>query len=202
MSAVLGYEAMAGEDVAERVWVDSPGSHRCRTGCKDELLAAIGELRPRKGARLVILGTEVDELPEAARQKLLGRVGFVPANGGLISSLNAWENISLPIAYHSPKKLRALPAQLSELLDELGGVDQRMLARLPEDMTLYEKRLAGFVRALLESPELMVVENLAAGLGPTKRRRVARFVEVYQRRCPGGTWVQLEEHQASSEEEG
>jgi ABC-type transporter Mla maintaining outer membrane lipid asymmetry ATPase subunit MlaF len=202
MSAVLGYEAMAGEDLAERVWVETPGSHRCRTGCKDELLTAIGELRARKGARLVVLGTEVDELPEAARQKLLGRVGFVPANGGLISSLNAWENISLPIAYHTPDKLRALPAQLRELLDELGGVDERMLARLPEDMTLYEKRLAGFVRALLGSPELMVVENLSAGLGPTKRRRVARFVELYQRRCPGGTWVQLEEHQASSEEEG
>jgi ABC-type transporter Mla maintaining outer membrane lipid asymmetry ATPase subunit MlaF len=202
MSAVLGYEAIAGEDVAERVWVEAPGSHRCRTGCKEELLAAIGELRPRKGTRLVILGTEVDELSEAARQKLLGRVGFVAASGGLISSLNAWENISLPIAYHAPKKLHALPAQVRELLDELGGVDDRMLARLPEDMTLYEKRLAGFVRALLQNPELMVVENLAAGLGPTKRRRVARFAEVYQRRCPGGTWVQLEEHQASTEDEG
>lgn len=202
MSALLGYEAMAGEDAAERVWVEQPGSHRCRTGCKDELLAAIGELRPRKGARLVVLGTDVDQLPEAERRTLLGRVGFVAASGGLISSLNAWENISLPIAYHAPKKLPALPARLRELLDELGGVDERMLARLPEDMTLYEKRLAGFVRALLESPELMVVENLAAGLGPTKRRRVARFAEVYHRRCPGGTWVQLEEHQASSEEEG
>ena len=202
MSALLGYEPVADGEAAARVWVDAPGSHRCRTGCKDELLAAIGELRPRKGARLVVLGTDVAALPEAARHKLLGRVGFVAANGGLISSLNAWENISLPIAYHSPKKLRALPAQLREVLDELGGVDQRMLARLPEDMTLYEKRLAGFVRALLGNPELMVVENLAAGLGPTKRRRVARFVEIYQRRCPGGTWVQLEEHQASSEEEG
>ena len=202
MSALLGYVTMAGEDAAERVWVDKPGSHRFCTGCKDELLEAIGELRPRKGARLVVLGTEVDELAEAERHALLGRVGFVAASGGLISSLNAWENISLPIAYHAPKKLPALPAQLRELLDELGGVDERMLARLPEDMTLYEKRLAGFVRALLLNPELMVVENLAAGLGPTKRRRVARFAEIYQRRCPGGTWVQLEEHQASSEEEG
>jgi ABC-type transporter Mla maintaining outer membrane lipid asymmetry ATPase subunit MlaF len=202
MTALLGYVTMAGEDAAERVWVDKPGSHRFCTGCKDELLEAIGDLRPRKGARLVVLGTEVDELAEAERHSLLGRVGFVPAGGGLISSLNAWENISLPIAYHAPKKLPALPAQLRELLDELGGVDERMLARLPEDMTLYERRLAGFVRALLLSPELMVVENLAAGLGPTKRRRVARFAEVYQRRCPGGTWVQLEEHQASSEEEG
>ena len=33
------------------------------------------------------------------------RIGFVPANGGLLSNLNAWENISLPIAYHAPQSL-------------------------------------------------------------------------------------------------
>ncbi|MGH8726299.1 MAG: hypothetical protein ACREU1_15715, partial [Burkholderiales bacterium] len=65
-------------------------------------------------------------------------------------------------------------------------------------MTLYEKRLTAFVRALLENPELVVVENLAAGLGPTKRRRVARFAQVYQARCPGATYVQLEESRGES----
>jgi hypothetical protein len=38
----------------------------------------------------------------------------------------------------------------------------------------------------------MVVEDLSAGLGPTKRRRTARFAEVYRARCPGGTFVQFE----------
>jgi hypothetical protein len=37
-----------------------------------------------------------------------------------------------------------------------------------------------------------VVESLAAGLGPTKRRRAARFAEVYQARRPGGTFVQFD----------
>jgi hypothetical protein len=37
-----------------------------------------------------------------------------------------------------------------------------------------------------------VVENLGAGLGPTKRKRTERFAEVYQARCPGGTFVQFD----------
>jgi ABC-type molybdate transport system ATPase subunit len=78
------------------------------------------------------------------------------------------------------------------LIAELGGVDDDLLGKLPEDMTLYERRLAAYIRALLEAPELLVAENLGAGLGPTKRNRAARFAEVYRARCPGGTFVQLE----------
>jgi len=198
MSAVLGYEPVPENEFAERVWVDACGSHRVAAACKDELLAAVRDLRPRKGARLVLLGTDVvGELPEAERLRLLSRVGYVAADGGLISSLNAWENISLPVAYHAPARMAGVLAQVRALLDELGGVDD-LLGKLPENMTLYEKRLTAFVRALLESPELLVVENLAAGLGPTKRRRVARFAGVYQARCPGATYVQLEELRGES----
>lgn len=192
MSCVLGYERVAGDAAAERVWVQTPGSHGVRAACKEELVAAMHELRPRRGARLVLLGTEVGALADAERFALLRRVGFVPANGGLLSSLNAWENISLPVAYHAPQKLAGALAEVHALLAELGGVDDDLLGKLPEDMTLYERRLAAYIRALLEKPDLLVVETLAAGLGPTKRRRTARFAETYQARCPGGTFVHFD----------
>jgi ABC-type lipoprotein export system ATPase subunit len=79
----------------------------------------------------------------------------LPAHGGLMSSLNAWENISLPVAYHAPGKLAAVLDEVRALLDDLGGVDDKLLGKLPEDMTLYERRLAAYIRALLESPELL-----------------------------------------------
>lgn len=192
MSAFLAYEPARGAESPERVWVDTPGSHCVSCAYKEELLAALHEFRPRSGTRLVLLGTDVAGLREAERLQLMRRVGFVPANGGLVSSLNAWENISLPVAYHAPRKLAAAAAEVRELLAELGGIDDNLLAKLPEDMTLYERRLAAYVRALLEKPDLLVVENLGGGLGPTKRRRAARFPEVYQARCPGGTFVHLE----------
>jgi hypothetical protein len=71
-------------------------------------------------------------------------------------------------------------------------VQDDLLAKLPEEMTLYEKRLCAYLRALLEKPQLLLVETLATGLGPTKRRRAARFADTYHARCPGGTYVQLE----------
>lgn len=192
MSCVLGYEPVPDEESPERVWVDTPGAHQVSCAYKDELLAALHDLRPRRGARLVLLGVDAGELAETERLELLRRVGFVPANGGLQSSLNAWENISLPVAYHAPRKLAGALADVHALLDDLGGVDDSLLAKLPEDMTLYERRLAAYIRALLERPELLVVEDLGAGLGPTKRMRAGRFAEVYQARCPGGTFVQFD----------
>jgi len=193
MSALLGYVPMADGESAERIWLDAPGTHSIATARKDELLAAILELRPRGGARLFVLGREVAALEEPQRLALLGKVGFVPANGGLISSLNGWENVTLPVAYHQPPRIPQLFDEVRELLEDLGGVDEDLLRKLPEEMTPYEKRLTGYVRALLEKPALLLVETAAAGLGPTKRRRTARFAEAYHARCAGGTFVALEE---------
>jgi ABC-type transporter Mla maintaining outer membrane lipid asymmetry ATPase subunit MlaF len=193
MSALLGYVPMADGESAERIWLEAPGTHRVATVRKNELLAAVLDLRPRGGARLFVLGTEVGELEEPQRLALLGKVGFVPAHGGLISSLNGWENVTLPVAYHQPRRIPQLFDEVRELLEDLGGVEDDLLHRLPEEMTPYEKRLTAYVRALLEKPALLLVETAAAGLGPTKRRRTARFAEAYHARCPGGTYVQLEE---------
>ena len=192
MSCVLGYEPAAHGESPERVWVETPGEHQLSSVYKDELLAAMQDLMPRDGARLVVLGADVRELGEAERARLARRVGFGPANGGLMSNLNAWENISLPVAYHAPQRLAGALADVHALLEELGGVDPSLLGKLPEHMTLYERRLAAYLRALLESPELLLAEDLGGGLGPTKRRRTARFAEVYRARCPGGTFVQFD----------
>ena len=192
MTCVLGYEPVGGEASPERVWVQAPGEHQLSCAYKGELLAAMQDLRPRNGARLVLLGNDVGSLGQAERARLLRRVGFVPASGGLLSSLNAWENISLPLAFHAPATLGAALADVHALLEELGGVDDDVLGKLPEHLTLYERRLAAYLRALLERPDLLVVESLAAGLGPTKRRRAERFAEIYRARCPQGTFVQFE----------
>ena len=161
---------------ARALWMGWDGDLDLRNGAGFEVTARIGPTT----------------LGEDERRQLLRRVGFVPASGGLMSSLNAWENISLPLAYHAPQKLAGALAEVHALLGDLGGVDDNLLGKLPEHMTLYERRLAAYLRSLLEKPELLVVESLAAGLGPTKRRRTARFAEVYRARCPGGTFVQFD----------
>jgi len=59
MNCVLGFETAAGNDAPERVWVDAPGCHRISATCKDEPLAVMHDLRPRRGARLVLFGAAI-----------------------------------------------------------------------------------------------------------------------------------------------
>ena len=164
------------------VRIDAPGSHSVRCADKADMLAALYELKPRDGGPLVLFDADVGALSDAERDRLLRRIGFVPANGGLLSNLNGWENISLPVAFHAPQKLDGAFAEVQALLEELGGVDAGLLAKLPDDMTPHERRVAAYIRALLEAPDLLVVEE-----------RANRFAEVYRARCPAGTYLEFEQ---------
>ena len=191
----LGYEPPAdrGED---RIWIPTGGSHRV-AGLSDtrkaSLLSAVLDLKPEPGARLVLLGLEVGSLDAAERAALRTRVAFLPASGGLISNLNAWENIVLPLGFHTPERLRGAAEEVDALLKGLGADANGLLAKLPERMSAYEKKLAGYVRILLENPEFVLVEDLLGGLDAADRAGAAGFLPTYQARCPGGTFVQLED---------
>jgi ABC-type transporter Mla maintaining outer membrane lipid asymmetry ATPase subunit MlaF len=179
----LGYEPSANPD-GEPIWIPIGGAHRAE-GLSDpqrrRLVGAVLAVRPELGTRLVLLGADVDGLRPEERVDLRDRIAFLPADGGLLSSLNAWENIVLPIGFHHPKRLRGVAAQVHELLEAFGADSRDLLAKLPERMSLYERKLTGYVRIVLEKPDLMLVEESEGDLDSA----------VYLETCPGGTFVRL-----------
>jgi predicted ABC-type transport system involved in lysophospholipase L1 biosynthesis ATPase subunit len=192
----LAYIPPKGETGGDgRLWIASGGDHRVR-GIKEDfksrLLAAVLDMKPQKGVRLVVLGADVGALKLAERAALRARIAFLPANGGLISTLNGWENIALPSGYHDPKRLPTLAPQVYALLEGLGAEVRPLLARLPEEMTLYEKKLVGYVRILLEAPELVLVEDLSGGLEAGERAQADGFAAAYRAGCPDGSFIHLE----------
>ncbi len=156
------------------------------------MLGAVLEVKPEPETRLVLLGVDVDGLRPAGRAALRDRIAFLPADGGLLSNLNAWENIVLPIGFHQPGQLPGVAAQVGALLEGLGADPRDLLAKLPERMTPYEKKLTGYVRIALENPDLVLAEEPQGGLDSAERAAAARFAAMYLERCPGGTFVQLE----------
>jgi ABC-type lipoprotein export system ATPase subunit len=190
----LGYEPQAGSGEG-RVWIPLGGSHRpggLNNLQEKRLVSAVLEARPEPGARLVLLGVDVDGLKPAERGVLRDRIGFLPADGGLLSNLNAWENMVLPIGFHHPERMRAVAVQVNDALRDLGADPRVLLAKLPEKMSLYEKKLTAYVRITLERPDLIVAEEPHSGLDAGERAAVERFPAAYLRSCPGGTFVQLE----------
>lgn len=136
---------------------------------------------------------------ESQRVALLQNLGdqpgvvIVPHNGGLISNLRVWENIILPVQYHGIEVAGKLEDYVVQLLVQCGLEDEavvsELLFKLPDQLSLYEKRLAGFVRAMLMSPELIIYDSMIEGLSRKELARVARFDKVFRLYFPFRTSV-------------
>ena len=192
----LACELPADSDSDGRIWIPAGVSLRIRIANpahKVRLLAAIFDMEPDPDLRLVLLGAEVNALSMEERIALRARLAFLAAAGGLLSNLNAWENIILPLGCHHPERLQGIAVEVHSLVTELGGAPEMLLGKLPEEMTLLEMKITGFVRILLEAPDLVVVENFAPGLDSAGRMRLPYFANTYHARHPGGTFVQLED---------
>ena len=179
-----------------RIWIPAGVSLRIRIANpahRARLLAAIFDMEPDPDLRLVLLGAEVNALSMEERIALRARLAFLAAAGGLLSKLNAWENIILPLGCHHPERLQGIAVEVHALVTELGESPQTLLGKLPEEMTLLEKKITGFVRILLEAPDLVLVENFAPGLDSAERMRIPYFAATYHARHPLGTFVQLED---------
>lgn len=190
----LGYEPPA-DHGERRVWIPLGG--RRSAGAMSEsqrnrLVGAVLDVRAEPQTRLVLLGVDVGGLRPAGRAALRERIAFLPADGGLLSNLNAWENIVLPVGFHHPERLPGVAAQVKGMLQALGADPRDLLAKLPERMTPYEKKLIAYVRIALDNPDLVLDEEVEGGLDSAERAAAARLPAAYLERCPGGTFVQLE----------
>ena len=136
---------------------------------------------------------------ESQRSALLKNLGdqpgvvIVPHNGGLISNLRVWENIVLPVQYHGIEVAGNLEDYVEQLLIHCGLEDKaavsELVLKLPDQLSLYEKRLVGFVRAMLMSPELIIYDSLIEGLSRKELARVVRFDKVFRLYFPFRTSV-------------
>jgi ABC-type lipoprotein export system ATPase subunit len=79
------------------------------------------------------------------------RVGAVSRTVGLISNLNAWENISLPAAYMARRRSTAWRKSRWKSCRRFGADPQSFLARLPDDGHAGTK-IAEFARLLVAAP--------------------------------------------------
>jgi ABC-type transporter Mla maintaining outer membrane lipid asymmetry ATPase subunit MlaF len=136
---------------------------------------------------------------ESQRAGLLKNLGeqagvvIVPHNGGLISNLRVWENIVLPVQYHGIEVAGRLEENVARLLMQCGLEDEAavsgLLQRLPDQLSLYEKRLVGFVRAMLMAPELIIYDSILEGLSRKELARAVRFDRIFRLYFPFRTSV-------------
>ena len=90
-----------------------------------------------------------------------GRVGWVAGNGGLISNLRIWENVTLPLWYHARRDANETEQSIRHWLGVL-GMEQDEYAEFmvaqPDSIEPWQRKLAGLLRALLQMAPVLVVD--------------------------------------------
>ena len=164
---------------------------------KVRLVTALLKARGETGEELELLGTATADLNAKGRERLRRRVGAVSRVVGLISNLNAWENISLPAAYHGSPSLERVAEITQGVLERFGAEPQSFLARLPDDLDTLERKIAEFARLLVTAPELAIFDALDDGLSRQDAARVSGFEAEYRARQPTGTLLYVDTREAT-----
>ena len=176
----------------EELYVGVPAGAVSRVHLPDDearkrFVTAVLKAKCEPGEQLELLGEPVAELSTERRAGLRRQVAALSPIVGLITSLNVWENLSLPAAYHGAPPLERVAATAEEVLARFGVEARPFLARLPDELGALERKLAVFIRLLVSGPALALVDALQAGLSRSERAAVPIFEEQLRARLPGAT---------------
>ena len=138
-------------------------------------------LHPGSSSQLIASSAErKEELLDSLLAQVKGCV--VERDGGLISNLSVRENIALPSEFHGVGDAERRESRLKELTGRLGedGAALRTLEHgQPALLSVSQKRLAGFLRAMLMEPEFMVFDSLLEGISRADALKLREFERIF-----------------------
>lgn len=136
---------------------------------KTILLKIIGGILFPDSGRIVLDGTDTETISESEEKVLRQKTSFVFQDGALLSNLTVRENLMLPLDFHFPEisktdKLNAISGYLNQY--SISDI----LEKRPAELSQAQKKLAGFIRALLTRPEILLIDEPLASVDPTSSR--------------------------------
>jgi phospholipid/cholesterol/gamma-HCH transport system ATP-binding protein len=106
-------------------------------------------------------------------------MGFVFQDAALISNMSIFDNVALPLRYHTRLRETEVQARVAEKM-ALFEVDRRYDRSIPAQISLGMRKRAALARALVLEPELLFLDEPAVGLGVEAKNLIARILSGYQ----------------------
>ncbi|MBC8075618.1 MAG: ABC transporter ATP-binding protein [Chloroflexales bacterium] len=148
------------------------------SGCgKTTLLKMINRLYEPSGGRILMGGSDIQELPVT---ELRRRIGYVIQQTGLFPHMRIADNIAVV-----PRLLRwdkaRIEARIDELL-ELVGLPVTYRKRFPRQLSGGEQQRVGIARALAADPAIILMDEPFSAIDAITRARLQDELLMIQRR--------------------
>jgi phospholipid/cholesterol/gamma-HCH transport system ATP-binding protein len=139
----------------------------------------IGLYRPDAG-RVLVDGTDVAALDEAALREVRRKVGMLFQGAALFDSMTVGDNIAYGLYEHYRWPEEKVRARVAECLEWVGLPDAE--ATRPADLSGGMKKRVGLARALAPGPEVILYDEPTTGLDPANTRRINELIVSLKKR--------------------
>ncbi|MFW6329876.1 MAG: ABC transporter ATP-binding protein [Alkalispirochaetaceae bacterium] len=147
---------------------------------KSMLLKCAAGILPCDTGRVQFDGRDIAKLSEKELRKLRQEHGFVFQDAALWQNLTILQNLSLPLQYHRPQMP---PAEVRRRIDALIDLVEfrEDLTLRPASLSLGERKIASFIRALVLSPRMIFMDEPSTSLDSQAVQKISEVIERLKR---------------------
>ncbi len=145
----------------------------------------VGLLYPDEGD-VIVHGRSVPSLPDAELFDMRKKFGVLFQDGALFGSMNLYDNVAFPLRQHTEKGEEEIAEIVNGRLREvgLGNANEKM----PNELSGGMRKRAGFARALVLEPDIVLFDEPDSGLDPVRTALLCELIrEVHAEN--GGCYV-------------
>jgi phospholipid/cholesterol/gamma-HCH transport system ATP-binding protein len=145
----------------------------------------VGLLYPDEGD-VIVKGMSIPSLSDQELFALRRKFGVLFQDGALFGSLNLYDNVAFPLRQHTEKGEEEIAEIVNGRLREvgLGNANEKM----PNELSGGMRKRAGFARALVLDPEIVLFDEPDSGLDPVRTALLCELIkEVHAEN--GGCYV-------------
>ena len=141
-------------------------------GGKTTLLNIIAGITAADGGEVLVGGTDIVKLPEAARDRFRAeRIGFVFQTFNLLPAFTALENVLLGMSFGGKRADRSRAIKLLERV----GLGHR-LHHKPSQLSVGEQQRTSVARAMANTPRLLLADEPTANVDAANQQTILELI--------------------------
>jgi len=145
----------------------------------------IGLMFPDSGD-IVVHGQSVPKLTMPELLKMRRKIGVLFQDGALFGSMTVFDNVAFPLRQHTDTPEGKIAQIVRQRLADVGLSDAERF--MPSELSGGMRKRAGFARALVMEPDIVIFDEPDSGLDPVRTALLCELIQEMHA-ANGGTYI-------------